>query len=161
MYMAIAAFILFLLAYLVAFAGIVLPVVPGIPVAAIAGVLAAWMVGFEHFGVAPLVWLVVLTALSFVVDIAGTYLGAKVYGATKPGLWGGVLGSLIGVFILPPFGLLIGAIVGAIAGEMLAGRELQAAIRSGVGSLLGTFGGALAKVVLLIVMGIVVFPRLI
>lgn len=158
--MAVAAFILFLLAYVIAFAGIVLPVVPGIPLAAIAGVLAGWLVGFDRFGVPALVWLAVITVLAFVVDIAGTYIGAKVYGASKPGLWGGVLGSLIGVFVFPPFGLLIGAIVGAIAAEILAGRNVPAAIRSGVGSLLGTFGGALAKVVLLIVMGIVVFPRL-
>lgn len=157
--MNILAFVLFLIAFIVALAGIVLPVVPGIPLAAIVGALAGWMVGFDTFGVDALWWLGVLLVLSIVVDVAGTWLGAKVYGASRPGTWGGVVGSLIGVFIFPPFGLLVGAVAGAIGAELLVQRSLREAVRSGVGSLLGTFGGALAKVVILIVMGVIVFPR--
>lgn len=157
--MSILAFVLFLIAFIVALAGIVLPVVPGIPLAAIVGALTGWMVGFDTFGFDALWWLGGLLLLSIVVDVAGTWLGAKVYGASTPGTWGGVIGSLIGVFVFPPFGLLIGAIGGAIGAELLGRRSLGEAVRSGVGSLIGTFGGALAKVVILIVMGIVIFPR--
>lgn len=152
------AFIIFLVSFLIAAAGVVLPVVPGVPVAAVGALVAAWIVGFERFGVMPLVIVGVLVVLAQLVDFAGTYLGSKYYGAKRAGVWGGILGSLVGLFVFPPFGFLLGALVGAVVAELLAGREFREAVRSGVGAFVGTLGGTVAKLVIMIVIGVVVFP---
>ena len=121
--MTIFAFVVFLILFLVAAAGVVVPVLPGVPIAALGALLAAWIMGFERFGVMPLVYVAVLAVLSQLVDVAGTYLGSRVYGAGRAGTWGGVIGSFFGLFLFPPFGFLVGALVGAVAAEMLTGRK--------------------------------------
>jgi len=151
---------LFSASLVIAAAGVVVPLLPGVPLAAIGAAAAALIVGVERFGIDGLVYVAVLTILSQLVEVAGTWLGSKHYGAGRAGLWGGVVGSLIGVFVLPPFGFLIGALAGATGAEMLAGRRLEEAFRSGVGAFVGTLGGTIAKLVIVVVMGIVVFPRL-
>lgn len=156
--MTVFAFVVFLLLFLVATAGIVVPVLPGVPIAALGAVLAAWIMGFGRFGVTPLIYVGVLALLSQLVDIGGTYLGSKVYGAGRAGTWGGVIGSLFGLVLFPPFGFLVGALIGAVGAEMLAGREFGEAVRSGIGAFVGTLGGTVAKLVIMVVIGVVVFP---
>lgn len=156
--MTIFAFAVFLILFLVAAAGIIVPVLPGVPIAAVGAVLAAWIMGFERFGVTPLIYVGALTVLSLLVDVAGTYLGSKVYGAGRAGTWGGVIGSLFGLLLFPPFGFLLGALVGAVGAEMLVGRQFDEAVRSGIGAFVGTLGGTVAKMVIMVVIGVVVFP---
>jgi uncharacterized protein YqgC (DUF456 family) len=123
-------------------------------------VLAAWLVGFEQFGIMPLVWVGVLGVMSQLAEYVSSAVGAKRFGASRAGLWGSIVGSLIGLVFLPPFGFLVGAMAGAFAAEMLAGRDANDAARSGLGALVGTLGSIVAKLFILIAMAIIVFPRL-
>ncbi|HEX7001204.1 MAG TPA: DUF456 domain-containing protein [Trueperaceae bacterium] len=157
--MTVLAFVVFLASYLVAFAGVILPVLPGAPIALVGAVVAALIVGFERFGTLPLVYVGVLVVLSQLVDVAGTWLGSKHFGAGRAGVWGGVIGSFVGLFVFPPFGFLVGALAGAVVAELLAGRPTREAVRSGVGAFVGTLGGTVAKLVIMVVIGFVVFPR--
>jgi uncharacterized protein len=159
-WMTILAIVVFVVTFLVALAGIILPVLPGVPIVAAGALVAAWLTGFQEFGITPLVIVGLLTALSIVIDYVAGIVGAQKYGASKSGIWGSVIGSLVGLFFFPPFGFLIGALVGAVIAEMLIGRKLEEAIKSGFGVLVGTFSGVVAKIFIIIAIGIVVFPRL-
>ncbi len=158
--MDIAALLLFLLFLFVGAAGIILPVLPGVPLAAVGAVLAAWMTGFAQLGWTPLLWVIALAVLSQVLEYVAGLIGARYYGARRAGLWGSIIGSIVGVIWLPPLGLLIGALGGAIAGELLTGRPLAEAVRAGFGALLGALGGVLAKAIILIAIALIVIPRL-
>jgi uncharacterized protein len=103
----------------------------------------------------------VLTAIAQGFDLLGNWLGAKRFGAGRAGLWGGVIGSFVGLIVLPPWGFLLGALVGATVAELLVGRSLPDAWRAGVGALLGTLAGVGGKLVVVLVIGIVVIGRLI
>lgn len=158
--MTILAVVVFSLMLLVGVVGVVAPVLPGVPVAALGALLAAWIIGFERFGLMPLVYVAALAVLAQVVDLAGNWVGARVYGARRAGLWGGVLGSLAGLLLFPPFGFLVGALLGAVVFELAAGRELGEAMRAGLGAFVGALGGTLAKVLIVVAIAVVVFPRL-
>jgi uncharacterized protein YqgC (DUF456 family) len=158
--MDLLALLLFGVFYVVALVGVVAPVLPGVPIAAAGAILAAWMTDFEQLNIRLLALVVLLAVLAQGIDLAGSYFGARVYGASRAGLWGGVIGSLIGIFFFPPFGFLTGALLGAIVAELLGGRPLLEAVRAGFGSLAGTLGGVFAKLLMLIAIGVVVFPRL-
>jgi uncharacterized protein YqgC (DUF456 family) len=160
MTLTILAIVIFTLTFIVALAGIVLPMLPGVPIVALGALVAAWMTGFKELSLNPLIIVGLLTALAIAVDYVAGIIGAQKYGASKSGIWGSIIGSLLGLFFFPPFGFLIGALVGAVAAEMLIGRKLEEAIKSGFGVLVGTFGGMVAKVFITIAIGIVVFPRL-
>ncbi|MBX3140047.1 MAG: DUF456 family protein [Trueperaceae bacterium] len=157
--MTVLAFAIFLVAYVVAALGVVLPVLPGVPIAAVGALAAAAIMGFDRFGVNVLIHVGLLAVLSQVVDLAGTWLGSKYYGAGRAGTWGGIIGSFVGLLAFPPWGFLFGALVGAVVAELLIGRELYPAIRSGVGAFVGTLGGTVAKLVIMVVIGVIVFPR--
>jgi len=152
--LALVVFVLFLLVGLV---GVVVPVLPGVPVAAVGAVLAAWMIGFHRFGWTPLLSILGLAVLAQLIDLAGNWLGARVYGAGRAG---GVLGSLAGLLFFPPFGFLIGALVGAALFELAAGRPLEEALRAGVGAFVGALGGTVVKLLIVVAMAVVGVPRL-
>lgn len=156
----ILAAVVFIIIWLVAVAGLLIPVIPGVPLAALGALLAGWMVGFQGLSLWPLVTIGVLAVLAQVLDTLGSWLGAKYYGASTAGVWGGIIGSLVGVFVLPPFGFLPGALVGAILFELLSGRALPEAFRSGLGALLGALGGTFMKVLILIAMAIIALVKL-
>lgn len=160
MILTILAYVVFTLGLVVAVVGLVAPVLPGVPVAALAAVLAAWISGWSEAGLAIALWAVGVAVLAQLVDVVGGLVGARVYGARRAGVWGGVIGSLLGIFVFPPWGILFGGIVGAVAFELFSGRPFDEAARAGFGAFVGALGGAVAKVVLLVALAAAVYPRL-
>lgn len=136
--------------------GTVVPVLPGAVIILAAAVMHRLLLPPEKtvswFVVAVLV---LLAAATYAVDFAASYFGAKRFGATKWGSFGAIVGGVVGLFFGVP-GLFVGPIVGVIAFEFLRGRQLVAAGKAGWGTLLGTIGGMLVKLVLAVAM-IVVF----
>src|SRR5665647_361717 len=82
------------------------------------------------------------------IDFVSTYLGAKYFDSSRLGLYGAVIGSLAGIFIIPPLGLLICPWLGAVIGELIQGNDLPKALRSGMGAVIGLFSGIAFKLVL-------------
>jgi len=77
--------------------------------------------------------MIVVTILDYVLPAGG----AKKYGASKSGVWGSIIGMLVGFFFFPPWGILIGGIVGAFSGELVAGKERRKALRASWGIFVG------------------------
>ncbi len=128
-------------------AGAVLPALPGVPLVFAGLLLAAWIDGFEKVGPLPLVFLALLTLLSFVVDFAATALGAKKVGASRWAVLGAALGTVVGVFF-GFLGLLLGPFVGAVIGELVVQKDWRQAGRAGAGTWLGVVFGTAAKLAL-------------
>jgi uncharacterized protein YqgC (DUF456 family) len=118
--------------------GSILPILPGPPLSFIGLLLLAL---FKHFSpplTLPLVIiLAIVTILVIVMDYIIPLLGAKRYGATKWGVWGSVLGMVIGIF-WSPFAMLLGAFIGAVVAEWLVGKKKGEALRAGWGVVMGT-----------------------
>ena len=99
---------------------------------------------------AGLVLLGLLTLLSLAIDFWATALGAKRVGASRKAIIGAMLGTLGGLFVLPPLGLLLGPFAGALAGELLHRRSLDKAhlgdaAKIGFGTWLGILLGVVLK----------------
>jgi uncharacterized protein len=128
-------------------AGCILPALPGPPLSYV-GFFIVWAArGFEArtFGnVAPWVLLGV-TIVVTVLDTLAPMLGAKRYGATKWGVWGAVVGLLVGIVWFPPFGMIVGTFVGALAGELLKGQSRRQSMRAAWGVFVGTMVGIVLK----------------
>ena len=154
------AFVVLVLSLAVGLAGVVLPVLPGVPLAAVGALLAAWIRGFDVVGVTPLVWVVLLALVAQGLDLAAGAVGARMYGARRAGFWGGVFGSLAGLLWFPPFGFLVGALVGAVGAELLTGRPFDEALKAGIGAFAGSVGGVVAKGLIVVAMAVVMIPAL-
>lgn len=132
--------------------GTVLPIVPGTMMILAGAVIHRMMLGAEK----SISWwimgvLVLLVLLSFLVDFASGYFGARHFGATRWGTVGAIAGALVGIFFGLP-GLIVGPVLGAIAGEFVAGRQLVKAGRAGWGALLGNMAGIIAKLLIALTM---------
>jgi uncharacterized protein len=132
--------------------GTVLPAVPGAIIILAAAVIHQLMLGSEKsLGWWNIAALVVLTLMSYALEFASGYFGAKRFGATKWGAFGAMIGAIVGLFFAFP-GLIVGPVVGAIAGELIAGKRLVSAGRVGWGTLLGNLAGMLGKLTIGLVM---------
>jgi uncharacterized protein YqgC (DUF456 family) len=136
--------------------GTVIPIVPGTTVILAAAVIHRVVLGADRsLGMSALIAMLVLTFVTYAIDAAAGYLGAKRFGATKWGLIGGVAGALVGLFF-GLFGLFVGPVIGAIAGELVGGKEIMKAGRAGWGTFMGGLAGVVAKLFIGLIM-IVIF----
>jgi uncharacterized protein YqgC (DUF456 family) len=124
--------------------GVVLPALPGV-VFVFAGILlAAWIDNFTRIGTATLVVLGVLAAIAFVIDYVASAAAAKKAGASKLGLLGAALGTVLGIFT-GFIGLIFMPLVGAAIGEYLAQRDALRAGRIGLATWVGLLVGTVLK----------------
>jgi len=145
------------LAMAVGLVGVIVPVLPGLLLVAVAGL--AWALLSD--GVAP--W--VVFGAMMVVLVAGTVAkyvlpgrSLKQSGAPKSTLVLGAIGAIAGFFLIPVVGLLVGAIVGIYLGELRRLSDGRAAWRStvatakaiGVGILIELAAGMVAVAIWLV-----------
>lgn len=125
--------------------GCIVPMLPGIPLC-YAGMLTLHLTNHVQFtSTQLLVWLFIVIILQ-VLDYFTPMLGSKYSGGTSYGNRGCIAGTILGLFFMP-WGIILGPFLGAIIGEMLGGRDLEHAIHSGIGSLIGFVAGTLLKIV--------------
>ena len=124
-------------------AGCVIPVIPGPPLSYIA-LLLLQATRFADFSVKFLL----ITAFVTVMVTVGDYLlpawGTRKWGGSRAGAVGALVGVLAGLFFLP-VGIIAGPFAGAVLGELIAGRDRDAALRSGFGSFVGFITGVAMK----------------
>lgn len=141
-----------ILLFAIGLIGTVVPVLPGTTIILAAALIHRIMIGAgKSIGWKAIVFLILLTLLSYVFDFLGGYIGAKYFGASKWGTFGAVIGALAGLFF-GIIGLFIGPVIGAIAGEFIAGKRMIDAGRAGWGSFFGNLGGMIGKLTIGLVM---------
>ena len=136
-----------------------LPVLPGPPLG-FAGLLLLHFTSLAEFSVTFLVVMGVIVLLVSILDYLVPILGTKRFGGSRLGVVGCVVGLLLGIFIFPPFGIIIGPFLGAIIGELINGDDLNKAVKSGFGSFLGYVFGTGIKLALSFVMAYFYVERL-
>lgn len=117
---------------LVGLLGSVLPGLPGVPLIFLSALLHAYYTGFEIVGGWVVALLGVFAALAMVADFIGTSYGARRFGASNWGMFGGAVGGLAGAAvgflflgIGSLFGLILGTIGGVFAGEYIRRQRRQ------------------------------------
>jgi len=115
-----------LLVMLVGLLGSVLPGLPGVPLIFASALVYAYLTDFEVVGAFVLVLLGLFALLAFVADLLVTAYGARRFGASNWGTFGGAVGGFLGALagalflgIGALFGLLIGTVAGVFVGEYL------------------------------------------
>ncbi len=144
--------IISLLIMLGGLSGVILPVIPSTPLIWLGIFIYAVCDGFESISWFLLLIFTSLTIISVVLDYFGGVIGAKKYGATRWGLIGSVIGGIAGFFMGGIVGLIFGPFFGAVLLELVFGKDLRGAFKSGVGTLVGFIGGAVAKLAIGVIM---------
>lgn len=153
------AWIVAIMFFVVAFIGLIYPVIPSV-LFIIGGFLLYGLIDtFSSMG--WLFWIIQLlfTILLFGADTLANLFGVKRFGGSNAGGWGSTIGLIFGPFVIPVAGILIGPFLGAVIAELLVTRAgFKQALRSGVGSLIGFLTSVVVKAVVMIIMiGIFIF----
>jgi uncharacterized protein YqgC (DUF456 family) len=136
--------------------GSVIPVLPGTTIIFAAALIHRLVLGADRsLGWSALIVMAALTLLTYAIDAAAGFLGARRFGATKWGVIGAALGGLVGLFF-GLFGIFVGPVIGAVAGELIGGKEMTKAGRAGWGTFLGGVAGVIGKLFIGLIM-IVIF----
>lgn len=148
----IAIVIVTLIIFIIGVAGIVLPVIPGLPIVW-AGVLFYGIVT-DFAEITPTIVIItgVLAAAGVLLEFVANALGAKIYGASWWGVTGAILGGLVGLILLNIPGIFIGSFAGAFIGEYLKNKKIHSAAKAGVGTIIGIIFGTVTKVIILFFM---------
>ncbi len=126
--------------------GGVLPVLPGPPLSYV-GLLLLHFTERYQFSTRFLVIWAVITVVVYALDYVIPAWGTKRFGGSKRGIWGSIIGLVIGLFFFPPFGIIIGPFLGAVIGELTSGKDSGSALKSGFGSFVGFLTGTLLKLI--------------
>lgn len=142
-----------LISTVIALIGLIVSVfnLPGAIIVFIALCVAAFYIGIAPIGATVFLIFAFLAVSTVFVDNIATFIGAKAYGASKIGILGVLVGTIVGFFLFPPFGAIIGPLVGGILGELYAKRSriseegpkkpFKEALRAGWGLFLGFLAG--------------------
>jgi len=139
--------------FLAGLAGSIIPGMPGPPVVFAGALIYGLLTGFAEIGWMLLLVLGLLAAVSQLLDYLASAYGAKKFGGSSWGIWGSLVGGLIGFFIFNIPGMIAGLFAGAVIMELWKGKkDTRTALKVGGGSLLGFLGGTLMKVVFSLLM---------
>ena len=137
---------------LLGFAGVILPLLPGLPLSYV-GILVLHFSHEVEFTTQFLVfWAVAVIAVQ-VLDYFIPIWGTKKFGGSKRGIWGSAIGLIVGLFF-GPLGIILGPFVGAFIAELTANKSSKDAFRAAWGSFVGILIGTSLK---LIVAGFMIF----
>ena len=103
--------------------GTVVPLVPGLGLIWLAGLVYGVQEGFGAVGVAAFA---AMTALALAAAVAGYVVPqrrASGAGASRSSVWLGVAGAVVGFFVVPIVGMPLGGVLGLYAGEHMRTRD--------------------------------------
>lgn len=146
MYEALVA--VFSILMLLGILGVFLPVVPGVPFMFVLAICFALLDRLQHISGAELAILGVIAVISFIIDHASGALGAKFGGASRQAILTGLIGTVIGTLLMPPFGGIVGLYVGVFMVEVMHTGDRAQAHKAAKASLIGNLTGVALNAIL-------------
>lgn len=151
--MEIIGWIIAILFFVVAFFGLIYPIIPSALFMIGGYLLYGFIVSFDEM--TWLFWSVqgLFILLLFVADTLSNLVGVKRFGGSKAGMWGSTIGLLLGPFVIPVAGIILGPFLGAIIAELIVSRSgIKQSFKTGIGSLVGFLTSVITKGTLMIIM---------
>jgi len=125
--------------------GCFVPIMPGPPISY--GALLLFHFSTSYSIKENILWLMAFIVIAVTVfDLWVQIYGVKKFGGTKKAVNGSIIGLIIGIFFLPPFGIIIGPFLGAFIGaRMEEDSDVNKSIKIALGALAGFMVGTMLK----------------
>jgi len=141
--------------FLLSLAGIFLPVIPDTILLWVGFLLYHFFVADPGAGLPASFWwgMVGMSVLLYGADLLTNMYFVKRYGGSKGSALAAAAGIFLGIFVFPPFGMILLPFLFVVLVELLLhNQSMERALRAGFGSLVGFLSSAVVKVVLQMVM---------
>ena len=137
---------LIIILFIIAFIGLVYPIIPSVLFIFAGFLLYGFLFSFEPFN--WIFWIIqgLLVLLLMGADYISNLIGVKKFGGTKAGIWGSTIGLLVGPFVIPFLGIILGPFIGAFLAEWIVQRtSVKEALKIGLGSVVGFISSIFTK----------------
>ena len=125
--------------------GCFVPIIPGLPISYIGLLVFHFFSSYSIDNSALLFMAFLIVAVTFFDMWVQIYL-VKKFGGSKKAINGSIIGLIIGIFFLPPFGIIIGPFLGAFLGALADKKSnINRAMKIALGALTGFFVGTIFK----------------
>lgn len=138
--------------FALSFIGLVVPIIPSS--------IALWLgLIIYHFFIDNTeltftFWLImiVLTTILVISDFMTNRYFVNKFGGSKKGEYAAMIGLIFGIFIWPPFGIILVPFIAVLIVELSQERTSKDAVYSAIGSLIGFLSGMTIKVIIQLLM---------
>jgi len=138
--------IIAIVAGIIGLIGVIIPVLPG-TILSYGGMLCLYFTSCTSITMTDLIVWGIISVIVMILDYILPGYFSKKFGATKAGVWGATIGTIVGIFCGVP-GILLGPFVGSVIGEKINGKlTTQEALKVGFGSMLSFIVGSGLKLV--------------
>ena len=137
---------------------------PGLFYMFVIALLAAMLDHFQHISAHDIGVLAIIAIVTLVIDALSGLIGSKIGGAHWSSVFWGLVGFLLGAFLIPIplFGNVAGMFIGVLASELFRTRDIRRAKKAALGSFWGWATGTGFKliasvvfIVLFVIFGVV------
>lgn len=153
--MEIILWVIIVALFALSIAGIFLPVIPDTILLWAGFLLYHFFVADPGAGLPASFWWGMggLSILLYGADLLTNMYFVKRYGGSKWSSFAAAAGIVLGIFVIPPIGMIVLPFLFVVLVELLVQKQsMERAVRAGFGSLVGFLGSAVVKVVLQLVM---------
>ncbi|PTG23628.1 DUF456 domain-containing protein [Staphylococcus chromogenes] len=144
--------LLVLISFVIAFIGLLKPVIPAVLFLWIGFIIYQW--GIDDTSLSWIFWLgmLFLTLLIFISDLLMNRYFVNRFGGSKKGEWAALIGVILGSFILPPFGIVIFPFILVLIVEMLEQKRFDVALKASFGSIVAFFSSTFTQAFVMLIM---------
>jgi hypothetical protein len=150
--MAIIGWVVVVALLLIGMLGAIFPILPGVFAVLGGFIVYGLFFSFDAFGV----WFWVIQGTLVVIVIVAEYwissIAVKRSGGSSASVTGTNVGLILGPFLIPVFGFILGPLIGAMLGEMKHSQDTKHLLKVGFGSMVGFFISMIMKIVLQLLM---------
>lgn len=138
--------------FILSFIGVIFPIIPSSLVIWVGFLLYHFVINGDTLRTTFWIVMGIFTAVLIISDIVANSYFVKRFGGSKLGERGAGIAVIVGSFIIPPFGILILPPLTVLVIEMIQKRTLKEALLASTGSFIGFMSGAVAKIIIQLVM---------
>ncbi len=141
--------------------GSVVPILPGVALTYV-GLVCCYFTDNSSITTNQLIIWGAITLIVSVLDYLLPGYFTKRFGGTKAGVMGANIGVFAGLFIFPPYGMILGPFVGALIGELTQNRDdFAKALKVATGSFIAFLSGTGLKLIVAVWMTFIIFVEII
>ncbi|UDI78925.1 DUF456 domain-containing protein [Staphylococcus taiwanensis] len=150
--MSIVLWILIILAFVLAFVGLIKPIIPSLLVLWIGFLI--YQCGFHDKGLSWIFYvaMILLTIFILVSDFVMNKYFVNRFGGSKLGEYAALIGVIVGCFVLPPFGIIIVPFIAVFIVELIQDSNIEKALKASVGSVVAFLASTVAQAIVMLIM---------
>lgn len=150
--MSIVLWILIILAFVLAFVGLIKPIIPSVLVLWIGFLI--YQFGFHDKGLSWIFYvaMILLTVFILVSDFVMNKYFVNRFGGSKLGEYAALIGVIVGCFVLPPFGIIIVPFIAVFIVELIQDSNIEKALKASIGSVVAFLTSTVAQAIVMLIM---------